>query len=78
MSVQEELRALLDMALMQGRIEALVACTNTVGGFIDLVENGDIGDDWLDQLRVIRNGMSDIALQAEFENSERMNRATGT
>jgi hypothetical protein len=70
--VYEQLRELLGMAVIQGRIEGIVAATNTIGGFIDLAEKGDIGDDWLDQLRILRSGMTDILLRAEFDNTERI------
>jgi hypothetical protein len=74
-SVQDELRHLLELAVIQGRIEGVTAATNTIGGFIDLVEGGTIGDDWLDQLRILRNGMSDLILRAEFENTRRIENA---
>ena len=73
--LMEQLRELMEMAQVQGRIEGITAATNSVGGFIALVENGTIGDDWLDQLRKLRNGMTDILLVAEFEQAERINRA---
>lgn len=73
--VMKQLHELLEMAVIQGRIEGITAATNTVGGFIALVENGTIGDDWLGQLRKLRNGMTDIVLAAEYENTARIENA---
>lgn len=75
MSVQDELHALLEMAVVQGRIEGVTAAVNTIGGFITLVEDGKLGDDWLDHLRLLRNGMSDVILRAELENTARIENA---